>query len=606
MTTEIAGARPDGGDIDARRVVYGVLDEMQIAERAYHHQNFTAPLVADILARVARRMRAGDRVLLIGGSTLLVESLARLEIALDVWALPATYLNDEAKPYVRATVLPGNIAERCTAERQAYDVIVVPLLLEALDPDAAVGLMRALSAMLSRGGCLIFATANQSRLDRRLAALTGRAAVPAGNGGVSLGWPSSPEGRLYRRDELLEMARAAGLSVETCEYVRAEQIFMEMELLGVFAYSMRRLERGIRRVVPSTRDVVVLECGRRIGWEYPVKTRADIPSVSVLVERRCGGERLRTTLESLARQTYPADQYDIVVLDASGDRGTAQIVAAIAEDSACRIRVLRSEHGGPRLRNEAMAQIESDITAHTDDTCVLPDDWIESAIAWLGADTAAISGPVFASSGSAPRYLEVAGTRPDPDEKSPPSEVMFAASNVFYRTAVARAAGSFDETMTSGGSPAFGWDTELAWRLRRLGWQARYREEVYQFRYFPDDVSSAGWMRRQWRQAHDVPRLAARVPEYAQRSLLGGVFASRQTMYFDLAVAASVVAVRRRQARWLVLTVPWMSTISSRVDAWPPRNWPRSAKTVGSIALRQAIWLAGLIAGSIKARRVVL
>ena len=231
---------------------------------------------------------------------------------------------------------------------------------------------------------------------------------------------------------------------------------------------------------------------------------------------------------------------------------------------------------------------------------------IESAITWFDGDTAVITGPIFAADGSMERYLEVAGTRPDPDEKSPPSEHMFPITNTFYRNAVALAAGGFADSFDSQSGPRLGWDTELAWRLRRLGWNSRFREEVYQFRVFPRDAANAGWPRREMRIAAQVPMLLARAPEYANRTLVSGIFVSRQTMYFDLAAAGIALAAARRQRRWLLVAAPWVGTVSSRIDVWPVRNWPHSAKTVAGIGARQGLWLAGFVVGSIKARRIAL
>ena len=589
----------------ASRLVADALDGMQIAERAYHHLHFSAPLVADLVKRVRNSIQPGDGVLLVGGNSLLIESLAGLGAQLDVWAVAGTYLTDDTYPHVRRMLTMDDLGALRTDRR--YHCVLIPMLLEAVPYEVARATLRSARDLLTDRGVLIVASPNQAALDARLAALAGRPFIPHAEAeALSLSWPSVPRTHVYHRDELTTLAREAGLAVRRCDYVTAQQPFMEMELLGVFAYGVRRMKTAIQRSIPSTRNGLVMECGPRAAGGAPVKTRVDTPSVSVLVSQRCGGERLAATLASLARQTYPPDQYEVVVLDDGSREDTARLIAAADEAAACRVRAVGVTDAGARGRNAAMAAVTSDITAHTEDTCLLPEDWIESAIAWFDGDTAAVTGPVFAADGSVPRYLEVAGTRPDPDEKAPPSEVMFPISNIFYRTKIARAAGGFDETFAGRDHPGAGWDTELAWRLTRLGWQARFREEVYQFRYFPDGATSRGWVVRQFRQAFALPRLMSSAPELRQRTLVSAVFASRQTMYFDLAVAAGALAVRRRNPAWLLLATPWMSTISARVDAWPPRNWPSSARTVAQIAARQGVWLCGFIAGSIRARRIVL
>ncbi|MBI5285481.1 MAG: glycosyltransferase [Chloroflexi bacterium] len=591
----------------AERLVTDVLDSLEIAERAYHHLSFGAPLVTDLVRRARACAAPGDRVLLIGGSTLLIESLACLDYEFDVWHLPGTYLTEHAKRFVSRSIRLDSLPT-ARPEGDAYRLIIMPLLIEGFDTAAATDVMRALRGMLTHDGRALIATANQSRLDLRLAAIGGRPFMPDVEAdAISLGWPSVRTMRVYHRDELITLSREAGMATRRCDSVTAQRPFMEMELLNVFAYAARKAAQLVKQAIPATRDVLVLECSPRVAYGIEVKTREDKPTVSVIVSAHLGGDRLNATLDSLVRQTYPADQYEIVVLDDGTATGTADVVADVALRAACSVRRVDVSDRGPHARNLAMADAPSDISAHTEDTCVLPEDWIESAVAWFDADTAVVSGPVFASDGSASRSLEVAATRPDPDEKAPPSEVMFPITNVFYRTAVALAAGGFDHAFAGrAGDPVLGWDAELAWRLRRLGWQARFREEVYQFRFFPPSAPGSGWARGHLRQAYELPQLMARVPEYAQRTLISRVFASRQTMYFDLAVAGGLFAVLRRRRVAVLLAVPWLGSVSSRVDMWPARNWPASARNVLGIAARQAVWLAGFIAGSMKARRIVL
>ena len=95
-----------------------------------------------------------------------------------------------------------------------------------------------------------------------------------------------------------------------------------------------------------------------------------------------------------------------------------------------------------------------------------------------GADTAAISGPIFAGPDSHPKYLDVPGTRPDPAERERWRTDLFPIANVFYRTSAARALGGFDERLERRSGSLFGWETDLSWRLERAGWQVRFCETL--------------------------------------------------------------------------------------------------------------------------------
>jgi cellulose synthase/poly-beta-1,6-N-acetylglucosamine synthase-like glycosyltransferase len=425
---------------------------------------------------------------------------------------------------------------------------------------------------------------------------------------VSLSWPALAGVREYHSSELEAIARNAGLHVRRSDYVVAERAFLEMEPLNAFDYARRKLRGFAMHSLPTFRDVLLLELGTRIGAGVPLRTRLDEPFVSVIVSAHNGGDMLRDTLRALLNQTYRNDLYEVVVLHDGSRQDVHSIVAEAAAQGICQVRALDLPHAdGPEARNLAMAESRSDISAHTDDACYLPDDWIQAAVSWFDHDTVAVTGPVFLKGGSEGRHLSVPGTRPDPDEKGVCPQHVFPISNTFYRTPIVMAAGGFDKQFSKDGDgPAFGWDTELALRLQRSGWKSRFREEVYQFRLFAGDNARLNWIGREMRRASELPALIAAAPEYGERTLAAGAFASKQTMYFDWALAGFALAATRRQWPWLLTSVPWLALISHHADVWPPTRWPSSARSIVKLTGRQLVWLGGFVRGSIKAKRVVL
>lgn len=605
MTATIPSMSRSRRPLHAERFVEGVLDDLEVTERAYHHLNFSLPLVADLVGRARRTAEPGARVLIIGGSTLLAESLVRLGYRLDIWQFAQAYLTDAMKPFVSRHISP-EILDSLDQADERYDLIILPLVIEALRGPAGQFLRKIRSALASDGGVIV-ATSNQARLDTRLAAATGRPITPKAEGSaVSLSWPAIPTIREFHASELKSAGQAAGFRVRSCAYVVSERAFLEMEPLNALDYVRRKLRGAVMKSLNTTRDVLVLELAPRVGEGIPVKTRTDEPFVSVFVSVHQGGDGLRETLGALLRQTYPNALYEIVVIHDGSRPEVEGIVAEAAGKGMCVVReLMQPQADGPEARNQAMAESRSDISAHTDDLSYLPEDWLQASIAWFDADTVAVTGPVFLKAESEGRFVSVPGTRPDPDEKGVSPQGLFPISNVFYRTPIAVAAGGFDRSFSrDGGAPAFGWDAELAWRLHRSGWRTRFREEVYQFRVFPAD--HRGWVSSHLRRAEDVPALMNATPEYAAKSLAGGIFASKQTMYFDLALAGIVMAAGHRRWPWLLSTLPWLAMASHHVDVWPPRRWPGSIRSFGRLAARQTIWLAGFVRGSVRARKVVL
>jgi|GEM_PF-2005851 hypothetical protein len=589
----------------ARRFAEDVLDGLDITERAYHHLHFSLPLVAELVHRAARLMPRG-RLLLVGGNALLAECLVRLGYGLEVWQFPGTYLTGALAPLVSRCLRLEDL-EDAGLPRGAYRLVIVPLVLESL-PGSPEGFLRSLRRAIAPGGRALVATANQSALGVRLAAAVGRPFFPRPEeAAISLSWPALPRRRLYHRDELVDVCRRAGFQTLRCDYIIGERAFLEMEPLNVQDYAFRKLRRLLAWGMPSMRDVIVAELAPRLG-EADDAASSGQPVVSVIVSVNQGGRRLRETLGSLLHQSYPPRLYEVIVLHDGSCEEASTTVAEMGAVGRCSVRELllpRTE--GPTARNRAMAEARGQVCAHTDDSCNLPEDWLKSAVAWFDEDTAVVSGPVFALPGSEPRYLSVPGTRPDPDDKGFLSQVLFPITNVFYRTTAALASGGFDSSLAGGQEElSFGWDTELAWRLQRCGWRVRFREEVYQFRLFPPTGGRREWPARQMRQASDLPRLAAAVPEFGSKALTAGLFASKQTLYFDLALTGFLATAVTRRWPWLLLALPWLGVVSQRVDLWPPGEWPGSARTVARIGVRHLVWLAGLLRGSLRARRLVL
>lgn len=583
-----------------------ILDGLEVAERAYHHLDFSRPLVTALVARASRRLEPGDRVLLIGGSTLLAECLLGLQYDLDIWQFSNAHMTPAAKARVRKTVDEDTLADVEVQDRE-YKLIILPLVIESME-DGGQALLKRLRNCLAPDGAVIVATANQSRLDVRVAALLGRSMMSLTKGGdVSLGWPALSTRSHHQRSDVVALARRSGYRVERSSYAVAWQPFLHMELLSLHEYGLRKLRQAVSTSVTTCRDVVIVEMSSRFAGGADIKTK-DL-TVSVFVSATRGGDQLRQTLGALARQTYRKDLYNVVVLHDGtlADVDVDDIIRGFAEDGMTVRQVVSPGGDGPLRRNLAMAEATSDISAHTDDSCLPPPDWIEAAMRWFDEETAVVTGPVFTLPGSGPRYLDVPGVRPDPGDKGIWSEVVYPASNVFYRTAVALASGGFDTSFGSNGSgPAVGWDTELAWRVQRSGWKGTFREEVHQFRLFDAPNDRAASLRDQARRASELPLLAVRAPEFAEKSFATGVFASKQTMYFDLALAGVGAAIIRRNWKYLFLTLPWIGQINPRIDVWPPSEWRGSAVVAARIGARQVAWLSGFIRGSIKARRLVL
>lgn len=104
------------------------------------------------------------------------------------------------------------------------------------------------------------------------------------------------------------------------------------------------------------------------------------PSVSVIVPHYHDLERLDRCLASLVRQTYPPDDFEIVVADNMSPEGEAAVAARIAGRARL---VFASEKGAGPARNVAVAASTGAMLAFIDADCIADPDWLARGVAAL-------------------------------------------------------------------------------------------------------------------------------------------------------------------------------------------------------------------------------
>ncbi len=96
-----------------------------------------------------------------------------------------------------------------------------------------------------------------------------------------------------------------------------------------------------------------------------IHAEASLPFVSVIIPTYNRKESLLRTLDSLARQTYPADRFEVIVVDDGGSDGTE----AVAQQSfPFALRYIRQKNqGAAAARNRGAAEARGEIFIFLDD-----------------------------------------------------------------------------------------------------------------------------------------------------------------------------------------------------------------------------------------------
>jgi GT2 family glycosyltransferase len=141
------------------------------------------------------------------------------------------------------------------------------------------------------------------------------------------------------------------------------------------------------------------------------------PKVSVIVPHYRDLARLDRCLAALGAQTYPQDQFEVIVADNASPEGEAAVAAAIAGRARL---VTVSEKGAGLARNGGVAAARGDLLAFTDADCLPDPGWLAAGIARL-ADADVVGGRM--------QVLVGDPARPTPVEAF---EVVFAFDNEHY------------------------------------------------------------------------------------------------------------------------------------------------------------------------------
>ena len=120
------------------------------------------------------------------------------------------------------------------------------------------------------------------------------------------------------------------------------------------------------------------------GYNVPpvAESQAKLRSlVSVIIPVYNDAERLKLCLDALARQTYPGDRYEVIVVD-NGSQQDPELVTSRYEQVTLAHEACRGSYAA---RNTGLALARGDVLAFTNSDCIPAADWIEHGVARLGA-----------------------------------------------------------------------------------------------------------------------------------------------------------------------------------------------------------------------------
>lgn len=201
--------------------------------------------------------------------------------------------------------------------------------------------------------------------------------------------------------------------------------------------------------------------------------------ISVVIPTRNRARVLPALIESLWRQTFPADQMEIIIVDNQSTDGSQKVVEGLIPRSTCALTFVPMEvnRGPVHSRNTAAKLAKGELLAFIDSDCKAHEEWLtRSAAAFDDPEVAFVSGAVLDDPTDAQGFFTFRnGAVPGSENFSYPG------CNLVFRKDRFMEFKGFDEgewTGDVGDKPVECADTDLAWRMRKAGLRNVYVDQA--------------------------------------------------------------------------------------------------------------------------------
>jgi GT2 family glycosyltransferase len=227
---------------------------------------------------------------------------------------------------------------------------------------------------------------------------------------------------------------------------------------------------------------------------------------------------LAAAIASLAGQTLPNDQYEILIIDNAADADGSHKRAKAYQRISNLCWLHEPREGVALARNLAVARARAPLLAFIDDDAIADPGWLEALLAGFAAfgDTATMLGGPVRPRWVAPRpdwladgllpYLSLVDHGPEP--RLLDADEWVVGANIAYRMAAVRAVGGFTGALGrrwSGSILMSNEESELAQRLRAAGGAAGWVPAAGVSHCIGPERLDPAWFRRRaaWQAVSD-------------------------------------------------------------------------------------------------------
>jgi glycosyltransferase involved in cell wall biosynthesis len=267
----------------------------------------------------------------------------------------------------------------------------------------------------------------------------------------------------------------------------------------------------------------------------PMPVQGAAPRVSVVIPTYHRTDLLELTLRSVLAQDIEPGDYEVLVVDSSSDDVNVRLVESLQATARSALRCLTKKAEGPGpSRNLGAAQARAPFIAFIDSDCQAAPGWLRAG---LGAFDDENVGMVQGRTVPDPA---VAMTSMSRSMRVEAESMFYETANMFYRRSAFEAGGGFMPDPTPNAlQPNVCEDTDLAWTVKRAGWQARFAAgALVMHAVLP--ITPRQWLIDD--RFFFIPRLAARHPQLRKYFYARYFFDDAQA-WLTLGLAGTVATV---------------------------------------------------------------
>ena len=184
--------------------------------------------------------------------------------------------------------------------------------------------------------------------------------------------------------------------------------------------------------------------------------------VSIIIPAYNAEKTIGQCLKALLEQSYPADSYEVIVVDDGSTDKTGEIAQGY------KVRYIRQENQGPAVaRNKGTQEAKGEIILFTDSDCVPDVHWAgEMAKSFKDPEIAAVKGAYKTNQKSlVARFAQIEFEERYEMLKKADSIDMIDTYSAGFRRDIFLKTGGFDASFPSANNE----DTELSYRMSKLG-----------------------------------------------------------------------------------------------------------------------------------------